>query len=175
MSLSEPELRLRERRLARREQVLRAREAELRPAGCSPDRVDALLRELVDVAPPARLPRPVGAAPGLLGVWLLASPVVLGFAAEGAAWSCTACGVVMTLAAGLAGARRSLASWAVVAASVWLIASALWLHASSGATIDCAVSGALGLPAGLAPFVLRAWSRPGDGAGRTADDPARLG
>src|SRR5918911_546936 len=99
MSLTEPELRLREQRLARREQLLRAREAELSAERCSADRLDALVRELVDRAPPARLPPASGVAPGLLGVWLLAGPVVLGFAEGGAAWSCLACGIVAVVVA----------------------------------------------------------------------------
>jgi hypothetical protein len=176
MSLTEPELRLRARRLARREQVLRAREAELAVAESSPDQLGALMRELVDRAPPARVAPALGVAPGLLGLWLLASPVVLGFAAEGAAWSCIACGIVAALAAGLrlSGAAHPLASWSLVAASAWLIAFAPWLDAPARAGIACEVSGALGLAAAVAPHALREPSRRGGGARRAARDAVRL-
>src|SRR5919197_2636561 len=79
MSRTEPELRLREQRVARREQLLRAREAELSAERCSADRLDALVREFVDRTPRARLEPAPGVLPGALGLWLLASPVVLGF------------------------------------------------------------------------------------------------
>ena len=118
MSLTEPELRLRERRLARREQVLRARLSELAAPDRSPDRLDALLRELVERTPPDRVSPALGAAVGLLGLWLLASPVMLGFAAAGAAWSCVACGIALAVAgaARLSGAAHQLPCWAIAAA-----------------------------------------------------------
>jgi hypothetical protein len=81
------------------------------------------VREFVDRAPPARLPpegallQPApGVTPGLLGLWLLAGPVVLGFGAGSAAWSCIACGIVVAVAAGirLSGAAHPLVSWALV-------------------------------------------------------------
>jgi hypothetical protein len=170
MSLSEPELRLREQRLARREQLLRAREAELSAERCPADRFDALVREFVGRPPSARLPPerarlepPPGVAPGLLGLWLLASPVVLGFGERGVAWSCVVCGIVVAIAAAirLSGAADLMISAALVTAGAWLIVSAVWLDGGPRATTDCAVCGVLALVLGLAPLAVRALSSGG--------------
>jgi hypothetical protein len=159
--MSEPELRRRERQLARREQVLRAREAELSSPGPSLDRFDALLCELATQPAPDRLRRPLAALVGVLGLWLLASPVVLGLSTAAGTWSCVVCGAALAVAAGarLAGSAHPLPSLTIAVVSVLLIACALSLD-TAREVVDCAVVGALGLACALAPpWIARARPR----------------
>lgn len=175
MSLTEPELRLRERQLARREQVLHAREAELTSSSLSLDRFDALLREFAEQPTPnraeqpapERLQSPLASAAGLLGIWLLASPVVLGLATAVGAWSCILCGAALAVAAAtrLTHAAHPLPPLMIGVVSVLLIACALSLD-SAREVLNCAVTGALGLASALAPPLIARTRRRRAGARR---------
>jgi hypothetical protein len=124
----------REARLGRRQREIAAREAEL---AC--DESDVQLGRLLFGARAAgRRERVMHAAarivPTLLGVWLLAYPLLFGRTPDGVAVAAVACGAALAFA-GLAGShppfRDRRAAWALGAAGTWLFA---WADLGSAGT-----------------------------------------
>jgi SPW repeat len=82
----------------------------------------------------------------LLGLWLIFSPLLLGYGSDDADWNPVACGVVATVVALVGAIRRARAAipgWLLMAIGVWLFASGFWLAESSQASWNARGAGAL--------------------------------
>jgi hypothetical protein len=80
----------------------------------------------------------------LAGVWLMASPWILGFADHDPVWASVATGLVIaTLAYMRAAAVRSAPalSWINVVLGVWTLSTALWLYDESAGTANAVAVG----------------------------------
>lgn len=82
----------------------------------------------------------------LLGAWLLASPVVLGYSTGDAAWNPVVCGavaIVLALGQTIRRVRSSMPGWILMAIGVWLFVGGFWLADSPQASWNARGAGAL--------------------------------
>lgn len=82
----------------------------------------------------------------LLGLWLVVSPVVLGYGSADATWNPVACGVaaiVLALGQAVSRVRSAALGWVLMAVGVWLFASGFWLAETSGASWNARGAGTL--------------------------------
>jgi hypothetical protein len=89
----------------------------------------------------------------IAGVWLLMSPLILGY--DRGTWSVVGCGALIALLA-YARPHSRRAAGALLGAQaligVWLLASAAWLHDADAGELNTGLTGAVVIAAALASF-----------------------
>lgn len=82
----------------------------------------------------------------VVGVWLMLSPLLLGYRAEGAFWNGLLTGALITVVALLRvsrGVRDTWLSWINLALGVWVFAHGLILASATAASVNEMVTGVL--------------------------------